>query len=75
MTDGQMPRIASLGAEEEKLLRDVEKQLGNVYVIAYEQPLVPARLADDELEVLQEAEQKMPGVVLVAYRKAKQPVA
>lgn len=69
--DGKRPSFASLTPEQEQKLHDLEKQLGNVYVIAYEQPLVPARLADDEMELLQDAEKKMPGVVLVAYRKTK----
>ena len=69
MMEGQMPRIASLTPEQERKVQDVEKALGSVYVIAYDQPLAPARLADDELETLQDVEKEMPGVVLVAYRK------
>ena len=70
LMDGK-PKFAKLSPDQEQTLQDLEKDLGEVYVIAYEQPPAPARLADDALEMLQDAERKMPGVVLVAYRKQK----
>ena len=69
MTEEQMAKLATLTPEEEQKLHDVEGELGDVYLIAYERPLVPAPLDDGELAKLQEAEKQMPGIVLVAYRK------
>lgn len=74
MVNGQRLRFAELTSEQQQTVRAVEQELGEVYVIAYEQEPVPAPLAEEELEKLQEAEQKMPGVVLVAYRKP-QPIS
>lgn len=69
MSDRQTSRFATLTQVQEDKLKEVEAELKNVYVIAYEKPLEPARLTEDQLEKLQEAEHDMPGVVLVAYGK------
>ena len=69
MTEEQMAKLASLTPEEEQKLHQVEGEIGDVYVIAYEKPLEPAALEDGELEKLQQAEKQMPGLILVAYRK------
>jgi hypothetical protein len=65
-----MAKLATLTPEEEQKLRQVEDDLGDVYVIAYEKPLEPAPLDDGKLRKLQQAEAEMPGLILVAYRKA-----
>lgn len=62
-------KYASLSPDEEQVLHEIEDDLGNVYVIAYDQPLMPARLSDEQLQQLREAENKMHDKVLVAYRK------
>lgn len=69
MTEEQKRRLASLTPDQEQKVREVEQALGDVYVIAYEQPLVPAHLEEDELRTLQQAESELPGIVLVAYQK------
>ncbi len=71
MMDGKGTAIASLTPEQEQRLKSLEQELGNVYLIAYEQPLTPAHLSDDQLDKVQDLERQIPGVVLVAYRKQK----
>ncbi|NLC58742.1 MAG: hypothetical protein GX774_18055 [Armatimonadetes bacterium] len=70
MTEEQKQRLASLTPDQERKIKEIEDSLGDVYVIAYEQPLVPAHLEESELQVLQQAEEELPGIVLVAYQKA-----
>ena len=65
------PRFASLTPDQEQKLHDLEKDLGDVYVLAYEPSLVPARLADEKIQEIQETEKDLGGVVLVAYQKPR----
>ncbi|HHX39910.1 MAG TPA: hypothetical protein GX715_08095 [Armatimonadetes bacterium] len=69
MTDEQMAQLATLTPEEELRLREVEEEMGDVYLIAYEQPLVPALLDEERVRRLQEVEKEMPGRIVVAYKK------
>ena len=47
-------------------LESLEKALGDVYVVAYEKPVVPAQLKPEQVKLLQQAEREL-GVCLVAY--------
>lgn len=69
MTDEQMAQLATLTPEEERKLHETEEDLGDVYLIAYEKPLIPAPLEEEEVQKLQEVEREMPGLILVAYKK------
>ncbi|MBI3947129.1 MAG: hypothetical protein HY321_14485 [Armatimonadetes bacterium] len=71
MNNGEIPDYADLTPEQLHKIEELERDLGGVYVIAYEQPPVPAHLSDEQMERLQSAERELPGVVLVAYRKPK----
>ena len=62
------PRIASLSPTEVAKLETVERKIGNVYVIAYDEPLTPAQLSADQVKLLQQAEQEL-GKCLVAYQQ------
>lgn len=69
MGNDQQPGFASLTPEQLEKLKQLEGELGDVYVLAYEQPPQPAHLDEEKLHALQEAERELEGVVLVAYRK------
>lgn len=57
-----------LSAEAEQKVRELERTLGNVYVIAYDQPVIPAALNRDQVSELERVEREL-GVFLVAYEK------
>lgn len=61
-------RIAQLSPEALAKIQAVERQLGGRYVIAYEQPVVPAKLTPEQLNALQAVEREI-GACLVAYEK------
>ena len=69
MTDEQLAQLATLTPEEERRLREVEDEMGDVYLIAYEKPLVPAPLDEEKLRRLQDGEREMPGRIVVAYKR------
>ncbi|HOM81896.1 MAG TPA: hypothetical protein PLU39_13545 [Armatimonadota bacterium] len=69
MTDEQLAQLATLTPEEERRLREVEDEMGDVYLIAYEKPLVPAPLDEEKLRRLQDVEREMPGRIVVAYKR------
>ncbi len=58
--------FARLTADQVAQVEKLEKKLG-VLLLAYQQPLRPAKLTRKQLAVLQKAEAAMPGVCLVAY--------
>jgi hypothetical protein len=62
-------KIADLPPGSLEKLKSLERELGDVYVIAYDEPLMPARLNEQQMAALQRAESEI-GVCLVAYRKA-----
>ena len=63
------PHIAQLSQQQLARVQDLEKKLGGVYVVAYQQPVAPAPLTPEQLQALQAAEREV-GACLVAYRKA-----
>jgi hypothetical protein len=69
MSELSQPKIAMLGKEQVEKVRKLEEELGDVYVVAYEKPLRPAKLTDEQLAKLQAAEKEMEGVYLVVYEK------
>ena len=69
MTEQAEPKVAMLGKDEVERVRHLEEELGEVFVVAYEKPLRPAKLSDEQLAKLQGAEAEMGGVYLVAYEK------
>jgi uncharacterized protein YbaP (TraB family) len=62
------PQVASLSSDQLKRLQTLEQEIGQVYLIAYEAPVVPATLSPEQLRRLEAAEQEL-GVCLVAYQK------
>lgn len=67
MTELPKPAVAQLGPAQVAKVEAVERALGHVYVVAYENPSVPAQLTPKQLEALQQAEREL-GVCLVAYQ-------
>ncbi len=68
MTEAKLPPVAALSAEALTKVKALEETLGGVYVIAYEKPLAPAHLTQEQLDALQALESEL-GVCLIAYRK------
>lgn len=69
MTDEE-PKIAELSEDEVGKVRALEGELGeNVVIIAYDRPLQPATLSQEQVDKLMEVEQELPDAYLVAYRK------
>jgi hypothetical protein len=66
MSEISKVQVASLSPQAVSKLEQIEHQLGAVVVVAYEKPVVPAKLSADQLAVLKKAEAEM-GVCLVAY--------
>ncbi len=62
--------FACLTTEQIGRVEKLERELG-VLLLAYQQPLRPARLTKKQLASLQQAEAAMPGVCLVAYEQAR----
>ena len=62
------PRIASLSPDVLAKVQSVEQQLGDVCVVAYQYPLVPAPLSAGQLKKLRALEREV-GICLVAYQK------
>jgi hypothetical protein len=60
--------VARLSPDALSRVQALEKQLGNVYLIAYDQPAAPARLSDEQLQAIQELERDL-GRCLIAYQK------
>ena len=69
MTQQPEPKIAQLGRQQVERVQELERDLGDVFVVAYEKPLRPAKLTDEQLAKLQAAEEKTGGVYLVAYEQ------
>ncbi len=67
-------RIAILSAEEVARVEALERELGEDYVvIAYDKPLQPAELDDEQLRELRRAEAEIGKAYLVAYKKPQAP--
>jgi hypothetical protein len=58
--------VAALSAESLARVQEVEKDLGDVVVVAYQKPVVPAALKPKQVKRLRKAEEEL-GVCLVAY--------
>lgn len=69
MPDFTHPQMAQLTPQQLARVQQLEQQLGEVYVVAYQAPLLPAELTAQQLQALQSAEREL-GACLVAYRKA-----
>jgi hypothetical protein len=67
MTELPRPAVAHLAPADVAKVEAVEKTLGDVYVVAYEKPAVPAQLTPEQVQVLQQAERDL-GVCLIAYQ-------
>lgn len=67
MTVLPKPAVAHLAPAEVAKVEAVERSLGQVFVVAYEKPTVPAQLTPQQIEALQKAEREL-GVCLVAYQ-------
>jgi len=67
MLEMSAPQVAHLGPAEVAKVEAVERTLGDVYVVAYEKPVAPARLTPEQVSALQKAEREL-GVCLVAYQ-------
>lgn len=67
MAEASKPPIAHLNASAVAKVESVERKLGDVYVLAYEKPLIPAELTPEQVKILQQAEHDL-GVCLVAYQ-------
>jgi hypothetical protein len=67
MSEIAQPHLAHLDAPAVAKLEAVEKSLGDVYVLAYDKPMTPAKLSSEQLKLLQQAERDL-GVCLVAYQ-------
>lgn len=67
MTELPRPSVAHLSPTDVAKVEAVEKAMGDVYVVAYEKPAVPAQLTAQQVQVLQQAERDL-GVCLVAYQ-------
>jgi len=60
--------LAQLTPDQVAKLQEFEQKLGSAYVLAYDDPLIPARLTDEQMAELRKVEAEL-GVCLVAYRK------
>ena len=60
MTDEQLAQLATLTPEEERRLREVEDEMGDV-TSPREKPLVPAPLDKEKLRRLQDVERRCRG--------------
>ena len=69
MTEQLEPKIAQLGRQQVERVQELERELGGVFVVAYERPLRPAKLTDEQVAKLQAAEDETGGVYLVAYEQ------
>lgn len=67
MTELPKPAIAHLAPDQVAKVEAVERSLGDVYVVAYEKPVVPAELTPEQIQMLQQAEREL-GVCLIAYK-------
>ncbi len=62
-------QIAPLSPDALARVQDLEKKLGGVCIVAYQQTVTPAPLTPDQLKLLQQTEKDI-GACLVAYRMA-----
>ncbi len=62
-------QLASLSPEALAKVQDLEQKLGGICVVAYQKPIAPAPLSDQQVKMLQQAEKDI-GACLVAYRLA-----
>jgi hypothetical protein len=67
MTELSKPHVAHLAPAAVAKVEAVERTLGDVYVVAYEKPVIPAALSPEQLKMVQQAERDL-GVCLVAYQ-------
>ena len=67
MPDTSKPQVASLNPAAVTRVEALERSLGDVYVVAYEKPVEPAKLTPQQISLLQQAEKDL-GVCLIAYK-------
>jgi hypothetical protein len=60
------PSLAMLSAGQVAIVEQLERDLGGLFVLAYERPLQPATLTPDQIERIRKAEREL-GTCLVAY--------
>ncbi len=66
----QSVKVAMLGTDEVAKVRALEEKLGDDYVVlAYDKPLEPAELTDEQLTQLKDVEAELDTAYLVAYKK------
>lgn len=64
----QRLKVAKLNEKQMKTLKNLEKELGGLCVVALEKKFEVADLTDAQLKKLQAAEKELGGVILVAYK-------
>jgi len=68
------PKLAMLNAQQVAKVRELEAQLGDdVVILAYDKPLEPAELTDEQVEKIKQAEAELEKVYLVVYKNPLSP--